>query len=151
MVYTYDDIITTKDIATGKVKKEDIIGKQGWFGDTLDDMLVIAGTGFETKELRDVDTTQFYFNDKSGSYFFLPKKETEKKYVPFDLSNEEDRAKLRGAWVRPKDCYPNVDHLIRGISNITVWFGDSYLTAPELLNEYEFIDGSPCGKLVEGE
>ena len=86
----------------------------------------------------------------SYPYFCLEKvEEPEKKYVPFDLSKEEDRAKLRGAWVRPKDCYPNVDHLIRGISNITVWFGDSYLNAQELLNEYEFIDGSPCGKIVE--
>lgn len=31
MEYTYDDIVTAKDILTGKVKEENIIGKRGWF------------------------------------------------------------------------------------------------------------------------
>ena len=35
MTYAYDDIVTAKDIRTGKVRKEDIIGKQGWFFDTI--------------------------------------------------------------------------------------------------------------------
>ena len=33
MKYTYEDVITVKDILTGKVKKEDIIGKTGWASD----------------------------------------------------------------------------------------------------------------------
>ena len=35
MTYTYDDIVTAKDILTGKVKKEDIIGKNGWLLDCI--------------------------------------------------------------------------------------------------------------------
>ena len=35
MKYTYDDIITAKDILAGKVKKEDIIGKRGWFTNNI--------------------------------------------------------------------------------------------------------------------
>lgn len=35
MTYTYDDIVTAKDILTGKVKKEDIIGVSGWFLDII--------------------------------------------------------------------------------------------------------------------
>ena len=35
MTYTYDDIVTAKDILTGKVKKEDIIGKKGWLLDCI--------------------------------------------------------------------------------------------------------------------
>lgn len=35
MTYTYDDIVTAKDILTGRVKKEDIIGKEGWFLDNI--------------------------------------------------------------------------------------------------------------------
>lgn len=35
MKYTYDDIVTAKDILAGNVKKEDIIGKKGWFLDVI--------------------------------------------------------------------------------------------------------------------
>ncbi len=35
MTYAYNDIVTAKDIRTGKVRKEDIIGKQGWFFNTI--------------------------------------------------------------------------------------------------------------------
>lgn len=39
--YVYDDIITAKDIFTGRVKKEDIIGAPGWFLDIIpEDMSV---------------------------------------------------------------------------------------------------------------
>lgn len=34
-MYTYDDIITAKDIFTGRVKKEDILGVSGWFLDII--------------------------------------------------------------------------------------------------------------------
>ena len=34
-MYTYDDIVTAKDILTGKVKKDDIIGKNGWLLDAI--------------------------------------------------------------------------------------------------------------------
>lgn len=139
--------VKENDIKVGdKVK----ILKEFSSGDFVDYMKPLVGTIGEIKEIG--ERIQVYTEDKDDwwywPYYCLEKVE-EKKYVPFDLSLEEDRAKLRGAWVRPKDCYPNADHLIRGISNITVWFGDSYLNAQELLNEYEFIDGSPCGKLVE--
>lgn len=35
MTYTYDDFVTAKDILTGKVKEEDIIGKSGWLLDCI--------------------------------------------------------------------------------------------------------------------
>lgn len=39
--YVYDDIITAKDIFTGRVKKEDILGVSGWFLDIIpEDMSV---------------------------------------------------------------------------------------------------------------
>lgn len=150
MTYTYDDVITTKDVATGKVRKEDIIGKQGWFEDTLDDALVVAGKGGNpSKVLRDVDTVLFYDNDDSGHYFFLPKKEPEKEYVPFDLGKEEDRAKLREAWIRPKGR-PSIGLKIIAMNIDCVFFhGEKGQSPGDLLVGYEFIDGTPCGKLEE--
>lgn len=91
-------------------------------------------------------------------YFVLEKiVEPKKKYVPFDLSKEEDRAFLRGKWVRSKN--PDVFHefaitqFVRmnnknqdikvKASNECTYF------AEELLYDYEFLDGTPCGKEVE--
>ena len=76
--YTYDDVITAKDILTGKVKKEDIIGRSGWFLDCIpEDMSlnVIARIGFFSR-LDEIEIEQIFpFRDKShGSACFLPEK-----------------------------------------------------------------------------
>ena len=84
-------------------------------------------------------------------YFVL--KKVESKYIPFDLGKEEDRARLRGAWIRRKD-YPGDEYQIVGISitNDLVFFDDSaQLVTEALLERCEFVDGTPCGKLEEEE
>ena len=48
--------------------------------------------------------------------FLIRKKEPVTKYVPFDLSKEEDRARLRGAWVRHKQN-PERENLITGLGD----------------------------------
>ena len=79
----------------------------------------------------------------------IRKKETEKKYVPFDLSLEEDRAKLREAWIRPKGR-PSVGLKIIAMNIDCVFFyGEKGQSTEDLFMEYEFIDGTPCGKPVE--
>ena len=151
MTYTYDDVITTKDVATGKVRKEDIIGKQGWFEDTLDDALVVAGKGGNpSKVLRDVDTVLFYDNDDCGHYFFLPKKEPEKKYVPFDLTKKEDRNFLKGRWIKTDGDEEKITGFERdddGVWHIKI--SADYLLPEDMLNLWRFEDGTPCGKLEE--
>lgn len=80
MTYTYDDIVTAKDILTGRVKEEDIIGKKGWFfnsmpGDmNLNFIMRVAGN---PKVLKLVDANMLWpFEDKCDCYtYFLPKKE----------------------------------------------------------------------------
>lgn len=97
-----------------------------------------------------------YNEDKSDwwvwPYFCLEKVEPE--YVPFDLSKEEDRTRLRGAWVRHKQN-PERENLITGLGDETVdfavYFGDVAIGTGVLLENFEFVDGSPCGKLVEAE
>ena len=92
---------------------------------------------------------------EDGIYFdyFIRKKEPKKKYVPFDLTNDEDRAKLRGAWVRIRD-YPNIEYQIIAMSYGYVFIDSKQslnqaIDTEELFRQYEFIDDTPCGRLVE--
>lgn len=80
-------------------------------------------------------------------YFVLEKVEPE--YVPFDLSNEEDRAKLRGAWVREKGGERElaVTAIYLDERPPFVELNDNGFTAEELFEDFDFLDGTPCGKL----
>lgn len=78
-------------------------------------------------------------------YFVL--KKVGPRYVPFDLSKEEDRARLRGTWVREKDEVLEYQVIAVGAALVSV-DGDMFNTKV-MLERYEFLDGSPCGKLVE--
>lgn len=84
-------------------------------------------------------------------YFVLEK--VEQKYVPFDLSNEEDRARLRGAWVRYKES--EREHAVTAIfldeRPPFVELNDHGFTAEEFFEYFEFLDGTPCGKLEDEE
>lgn len=80
-------------------------------------------------------------------YFVLEK--VEQKYVPFDLNREEDRAKLRGAWVRKKGEV--VERKVISVGAALVSIADIYSTVENLLECYEFLDGTPCGVEVEDE
>ncbi len=71
----------------------------------------------------------------------------EPKYVPYDSVSEVERNK----WVRKKDG-PNV---LRVISAINTYTNEVYVTVyrwctiKEFFEEFEYEDGTPCGKLVE--
>ena len=78
MTYTYDDIVTAKDILTDKVKKEDIIGKWGWFLEYipqdmhLDEIQRLGISGcLEDLEL---DSSTPFGNGKQPFTYFLPGK-----------------------------------------------------------------------------
>lgn len=229
MEYTYDDIITAKDVISGKVRKEDIIGKKGWFLEvmpldmSLNTVIRLAGTSHTLKEidtsqshvfitdrrftylyflpekeesLHNGETVQIfktfsigdrvivsetikqwhlwcsemdytlgltgtvksiddeglcrvYFNDLS-TYFWYPNQCLERvsEYEPFDLSEEEDKAKLRGAWVRHKNS--GREYAITGLyldeTPPYVEINDNGYEPEYLLEDYEFVDGTPCGK-----
>lgn len=121
------------------------------------DMKPLVGTIGEIKKINDEDI-QVYTEDKVDwwhwPYYCLEKvKEPEKKYVPFDLNNEEDRAKLRGAWVRIKGSRRLEQQIVAlAIATQLVFLPDVVsVETKELLEGYEFLDGTPCGKLVEDE
>ena len=155
MEYTYADVI----IDPNDLRVE--IGKEYWCGATAWGVLDSANNGHRSFPLLDVrrsDNKPFILSSVNSDAFTEPciirKKEPKKKYVPFDLSKEEDRARLRGAWVRHKQN-PERENLITGLGDETVdfavYFGDLAVGTGALLENFEFVDGSPCGNLVEEE
>lgn len=147
--YTYADIIIDPD----DVRVE--IGKEYWFADYPFNVLLFANR--DDRACHDIlsgitrrDITPFFIRGKHYACL-IRKKEPKKKYVPFDLSKEEDRARLRGVWVRIKDC-PNFEYQIVSMNTENVFFGNKVAVSMHaLLLSYEFADGSPCGKLRKEE
>ena len=150
--YTYADvIIDPKDLRVE-------IGKEYYFGEFPKEALEYANKNGRGALLEDIDlVSNFPFlmeNFDESAPCIIRKKESKKKYVPFDISKEEDRARLRGAWVRHKQN-PERENLITGLGDETVdfavYFGDLAVGTGALLENFEFVDGSPCGNLVEEE
>lgn len=148
--YTYKDVII--DPEDPRVE----IGKEYFYGDTPRDVLRRANDNAIEYlcELEASEAGYSFYIDDFPHQCLIRKKEAEKRYVPFDLSKEEDRARLRGAWVRHKQN-PDRENLITGLGDETVdfavYFGDVAVGTGVLLENFEFVDGSPCGKLMEEE
>ncbi len=150
--YTYADVII--DPNDPRVE----IGKEYFFASNPAEVIRLANAGSSGKKLIRVDYAYYapfvtgIFEDRYSC--IIRKKEPAKKWVPFNLSKEEDRARLRGAWVRHKQN-PERENLITGLGDETVdfavYFGVVAIGTDVLLENFEFIDGSPCGKLAEEE
>lgn len=149
--YTYADVII--DPEDPRVE----IGKEYYFGDNPLDVINKANknkTSLILDSIYNEGNYRPFFFGRSPLDFFscvIRKKEPEKKYVPFDLTKEEDRAKLRGAWVRVKDI-PAIEYQIYGLNAKYILLGSNMnIETQDLFIIYEFVDGSPCGRLVEEE
>ena len=73
--YTYDDVLTEKDVRTGKVDRR-IIGKLGWFSDDMNGCLCEAEEEVPRRLLDIVGTSSVPFVDEwhsSYQYFLLSK------------------------------------------------------------------------------
>lgn len=146
--YTYADIII--DPNDERIE----IGKEYYSHDIPIDTLKEANDDSDTEILTDViiDSTRPFQMDNNEIIFscacIIRKKES--KYVPFDLSKEEDRAKLRGAWIKFK-YNPEYEYEIYGVDTYGVYAYADYYTPDYLLENCLFVDGTPCGKLMEGE
>lgn len=95
----------------------------------------------------------FIGNSNNGYYGCLIKpKEPQVKYVPYDLSKKEVRDKLRGKWIVRNGS--NAERLITAFTkdsygnwSYDVGFGEG--NNNELLANYTFLDGTPCGEKVK--
>jgi hypothetical protein len=86
-----------------------------------------------------LDDTNPTFNENSD-YRIKP----EPQLIPFNFSDAE---MLIGRAVKSKD-----GKIISVITNLTiniVWLGDERILYDELLSDYTFLDGTPCGKEVQ--
>lgn len=130
-----------------------VIGSKGYFSDDIVDLKTMAEEE-DTNYLRGLDAintercTYPFFSENGQRYglFYpvvIPKK---KKLVPFTW---EDREMLRGKWIRKKECA----HEMR-ITNIFFDGDDKELringiSAANIFDKWEFLDGSPCGKEID--
>lgn len=144
--YTYKDVII--DPQDPRIE----IGKEYYFGDNPGEVLKWANGDGVAKAIDRINRDNFPFcHDGIRFPCIIRKKEPRKRYEPFDLTKEEDRARLRGVWVRIKDC-PNFEYQIVSMNTENVFFGNKVAVSMHaLLLSYEFADGTPCGKLRKEE
>ena len=144
--YTYADVII--DPSDPRVE----IGKEYYFALGAQACIDYANRGSKERTLDDVDTSGNYnpfISDEKDYPFIIRKKESNKTYVPFDLNKEEDRARLRGAWVKVKN-QTSWEEQITAINSSFIFIGgngEDGIKPDYLLNHYEFVDGTPCGIL----
>lgn len=146
--YTYKDVIIDPDDPRVEV------GKEYFFGDGPSHLLWGVRTGWEAgtlvKVCKDAPSEDPFYNGAARFQCIIRKKEPEKRYVPFDMSKEEDRNCLKGKWLKRTDT-GDEDLIISFSEDSTFIAPDQYWDAEKLLALYVFEDGSPCGKLVEEE
>ena len=162
--YSYDDVITVKDILTGAVDKESLIGKMVYCSDSINLVVRYASIDDGKGKLLEVDIDEsivspFLVDTPSGNKvwwsYIIPEKKKEPEYIPFDLGKEEDRNFLRGKWIKSNDPEFFYEYQItnfnRSEGGIFIKIDDCHETGKTLFNEWSFIDGSVVGKLKEHE
>lgn len=158
--YTYKDVIIDPEDPRIEIGK----GKKYYFGCLPRDVLEKANTNSsligELKEIRKEDDFPFVFMGfTDGFSCVIRKKEPEKRYVPFDLSKEEDRDALRGKWVKlDQDGFFyefQITEFIRICDEASTYMvrlpNGSQKTGEELLLFFVFLDGSRVGKPANKE
>lgn len=98
--YTYNDVVTIKDIMTGEVDEKSLKGKWGWTGDSIKDVLRYANGDFDTRMIEMVDTENLnydhpFFDGLDYMRYFVPAKNQDA-----DNEDTEDRPLRKGDFVR---------------------------------------------------
>ena len=130
--YTYKDVII--DPEDPRVE----IGAEYYMADYPRKAIARANARGDSGVLKSIDKEQnetpFVITHKVSdiSWACIIRKET---------SYEERQAK----WVRHKENHPR-ENVITGLSDEVVYFGDLAIGPEVLLDAFEFVDGSPCGK-----
>ena len=163
--YTYKDII----IDPTSEEAKNAVGKICYFSNSPRNILsdIYCNSAVEGI-LTNMDDGYFEVdNEGYWDCIILKKEEPKPQYVPFKSKEEfieayhyHDNAKYSetedillnyGMWLKDKNSHEIF--LVTGVFNqsIHICDFDSDESWGELLNEFTFIDGSPCGKEVEDE
>ena len=152
--YTYKDVII--DPEDPRVE----LWEEYYFGRTPFECLLCARKDKPKKFLKtvfkDTDKPFSYSSEGSDGFSCIIRANKSKKYVPFDLSKSEVRDKLRGKYLIHLDVgdFTPEEKLVVGFSENTVVIGGydpECFDGHELLKYFTFLDGTPCGELVEVE
>ena len=167
--YSYNDIIMDPE----DPRLEGAIGKECYFSDYPKKLLnsAIYNLPEYLDYLTDIRKEGVCtFVDKKGTKWasiIIKKEEPKPKYVPFESKEEfieafhyhdnanysetEDILMNYGMWLKDKNSHEIF--LVTGVFNqsIHICDFDSDESWGELLNEYTFLDGSPCGRLKESK
>ena len=147
--YTYADVII--DPEDPRVE----IGKEYWMDNIPSECLRSANEDKTTLTLNKIEPNRYwpFYSTKSGSCVcIIRKKEPKKKYVPFDLTKEEDRNFLKDRWIKTDGDEEKITGFERdddGVWHIKI--SADYLLPEDMLNLWRFEDNTLCGKLVEEE
>ena len=162
--YTYKDII----IDPISEEAKNAIGEGCYFGSNPKTVLDFANCN-EKKFLRVLECIKpeednpFYDYNYGFPCIIVKKEEPKPKYVPFESKEEfieafhyhdnanysetEDILMNYGMWLKLNELYV----LVTCISDEYIKTFESCYFWNELLENFEFLDGSPCGKEVEDE
>ena len=162
--YTYKDII----IDPTSEEAKNAVGEGCYFGSNPKTVLDFANCN-EKKFLRVLECIKpeednpFYDYNYGFPCIIVKKEEPKPKYVPFESAEEfidafhyHDNANYSetddillnyGMWLKLNELYV----LVTCISDEYIKTFESCYFWNELLENFEFLDGSPCGKEVEDE
>lgn len=139
-IKTGDEVLVTRKAANNE---------DGWDHSWAKEMDAAVGKVLKIEAIGKDSVFLSYDDGEWWEYPYFVLEKVEQKYVPFDLSNEEDRATLRGAWLKLKEHSNEV--MVKAIypffNKVSI---DNEEVSPDfLLENYEFLDGTPCGQEVK--
>ena len=148
--YTDDDIISSSNDPRLKTA----IGKLVYFHDDRESVLCNANNDVAIGTLTSIDkgygSSVFFINSVlHWKYIIIKKDQPENKYIPFDLSLDEDKAALRNRWVKSK--HTSIESVVTGFTSSNVCLGVSSYTPSTLFRNFTFLDGSVIGKSANKE
>ena len=168
--YTFKDLIMDPETSG----LENLIGKEVYFDDVPIHCIKWANEDYEVGILKDVrkdNPAPFFVKTSSGCVLnypcIIPKKEEPKpKYVPFESIEEfverytevkegtefgtfEDNLLQCGMWIKSKDDDDLSQVTVIREYGICIDTMSTYVSWKNLLDDFEFVDDSPCGRLME--
>lgn len=158
--YTYKDVIIDPNDPRVEIGAEYYFGNNpGCLLRSISQLSASEGTLVMKDSAIEAQSSPFMSSENEWFVCIIRKKEPEKKYVPFDLNNPEDRKALMGKTIKANNrpfsrqyvelvisCFELVDEGAEGVSGY--WMANG-IKEDELFHNWTFLDGSPCGKEIE--